>query len=84
MLLFRFTSVLLVASIRLIAAADGQPEFAAPDIFVSAGDPDTTLQPYVGNPVKGDDTVDDTKLIRGLLMARQSCPGGYGFCNGGG
>jgi len=84
MLFLRIASVLLVASIQLVAAADGQPEFAAPDIFVSAGDPDTTLQPYVGNPVKGDDAVDDTKVIRGLLMSRQSCPGGYGVCNDGG
>jgi len=85
MLFLRIASVLLVASIQLIAAADEQPEFAPPDLLV-AGDPDTVLQPYTGNPAKADDAVDDTKVIRGLLnlSTRQSCPGGYGVCNDGG
>jgi hypothetical protein len=85
MLLFRLASIILVAGLQLVAAADDQPEFAVPDVLASTGDPDTTLQPYVGNPVKGDNAVDETKLIRGLLMTRQSsCPGGYGLCNDGG
>ena len=82
---FRFASILLVVFIRLVVAADGQPEFAPPDLLVSIGDPDTTLKPYVGNPVKADNAVDETRVIRGLLMTRQSsCPGGYGLCNAGG
>ena len=85
MLLFQFASIVLVAATQLVAAADGHPEFAPPDILTAVGDPDTTLQPYVGNPVKGDNAIDETKVIRGLLMTRQSsCPGGYGLCNDGG
>jgi len=84
MLLFRLTSILLIAGIQLVAAADEKPEFATPDILASLGDPDTTLKPHVGNPVEADDAVDETKLIRGLLVTRQSCPGGYGACNDGG
>jgi len=76
MLLFRFASILLIAGVRVVVAVDGQPEFAPPDLFASAGDPDTMLKPYVGSPIKADNTVDDTKVIRGLLMARQNCPGG--------
>lgn len=84
-MLFRLASIVLVTGIQLVVAANDQPEFAPPDVFTSLGDPDTTLQPYTGNPVKSDDAVNETKLIRGLLMARQSaCPGGYGLCNGGG
>ena len=84
-MLFRFASILFVAFIRLVAAADGQPEFAPPDLLVSIGDPDMTLKPYVGSPVKADNAVDETKVIRGLLMTRQpSCPGGHGLCNAGG
>lgn len=84
MLLFRLASILLVAGIQVVAAADERPEFATPEILSSVGDPDTTLRPHVGNPVKSDDAVDETHLIRGLLMTRQSCPGGYGLCNDGG
>ena len=86
MLSFRFASILLAAAIRVVAAADGQPEFATPDVFVSTGDPGTTLKPYVGDPVKGDDAIDETKATRGLLMTRQSasCQAGYGVCNNGG
>ena len=84
MLLFRLTSILLIAGIQLVAAADDKPAFATPDIFASLGDSDTTLRPHVGKPVHGDDAVDETKLIRGLLVTRQSCPGGYGLCNDGG
>jgi hypothetical protein len=83
MFLFRLASIFLVAGIQIVAAADGKPEFATPDILVS-GDSDTTLKPYVGKPVKGDEAVNETKLIRGLLTTRQSCPGGYGLCNDGG
>jgi hypothetical protein len=83
MLLFQLASIFFVAGIQVVAAADGKPEFATPDILVS-GDPDTTLKPYVGNLVKGDETVNEIKLIRGLLTTRQSCPGGYGLCNDGG
>ena len=84
-MLFRFASIVLVAAIRLVVVADGQSEFAPPDLLVSIGDHDMTLKPYVGNPVKADNAVDETKLIRGLLMTRQSgCPGGYGLCNAGG
>ena len=85
MLLFRLASIVFIAGIQLVVAADAQPEFATPDVLTSAGDPDTTLQPHVGNPVQGDDAVNETKLIRGLLMTRQSgCRGGYGLCNDGG
>ena len=79
MLLFRLASIVLVAATQLVAADDGHPEFAPPDILTAVGDPDTVLQPYVGNPV------DETKVIRGLLMTRQSgCLAGYGLCNDGG
>jgi len=85
MLLFRLVSIIIVAATQLVAAADDKPEFASPDILTSVGDPDTVLKPYIGKPVKGDNAVDETKLIRGLLMTRQSgCPGGYGVCNDGG
>ena len=85
MLLFRLASIVLVAGIQLVVAADAKPEFAPPEILTSAGDPDATLQPYVGNPVQAGDAVNETKLIRGLLMQRQSgCAGGYGLCNDGG
>ena len=84
MMLFRLTSVLLIVGIQLVAAADEKPEFATPDILASLGDPDTMLKPHIGNPVQADNAVDETKVIRGLLMARQSCPGGYGLCNDGG
>ena len=85
MLSFRFASILLAAAIRVVVAADGPPEFATPDVFVSTGDPGTTLKPYVGNPVKRDDAIDEIKAIRGLLMTRQSgCQAGYGVCNDGG
>jgi len=85
MLLFKLASIVLIAGIQLVVAANAQPEFAPPEVLTSAGDPDTTLQPYVGNPVQGGDAVNETKLIRGLLMTRQSsCPGGYGVCNDGG
>lgn len=82
-MLFRLTSILLIVGIQLVAAAD-KPEFATPDILASLGDPDTMLKPHVGKPVQAGDAVDETKVIRGLLMARQSCPGGYGLCNDGG
>ena len=78
MLLFRLASIVLVAATQLVAADDGRPEFAPPDILTAVGDPDTALQPYAGNPVDG------TKVIRGLLMTRQSgCPAGWGPCNDG-
>ena len=86
MFLFRFTSIFLVAG-ALVVAADDRPQFAPPEILESGGDPDTTLIPYVGSPVRTEDAVDDTKVIRGLLkrtVKRQSCPGGYGLCNNGG
>ena len=71
-------SILLIAGIHIIAAVGGQPESAPPDILTTAGDPDETL-------MLGALSGWMTKSIRGLLMARQSgCPGGYGYCNGGG
>ena len=83
-MLFRLASILLIAGVQIVVAAGDKPEFAPPDIFSSVDDPDTTLQPYVGKPVVGDDAVNESKLIRGLLVTRQSCPGGYGLCNDGG
>ena len=81
MLSFRFASILLAAAIRVVVSADVQPEFATPDVFVSTGDPGTTLKPYV----KRDDAIDETKAIRGLLVTRQSgCQAGFGVCNDGG
>ena len=83
-MLLRLASILLIASIHIVAAAGDKPEFAPPDILVTTEDPDETLRPYVGNPVEADDAVDETKLIRGLLMTRQlRCPGGYGLCSDG-
>ena len=72
----------------LAVAADDPPQFAPPETLVADGDSDSpALTPYVGGPVRTEDSVDDTKVIRGLLVRsvkRQSCPGGYGLCNGGG
>ena len=85
MLSFRF-SIFLVAGILLVAAGD-LPESAPPEILASSGGSGTALIPYVGSPVRTEDAVDDTKVIRGLLtrnVKRQSCPGGYGLCNDGG
>lgn len=84
MLFFKLASVLLVAGVQIFVAAGDLPEFAPPDLLTSVDDPGTVLQPYVGNPVKSNNAVDETKVIRGLLMTRQSCPGGYGLCNDGG
>lgn len=87
MLFLRFVSTLFVAGI-LAVAADDQPDFAPPGTLVSDTDSDAAaLIPYVGSPVRTEDAVDDTKVIRGLLMRsvkRQYCPGGYGLCNDGG
>ena len=83
MLFFRLALILLVAGIRIVVAADGQPEFAPPDTLISRRDSNPTLQPYVGSPLRGGDSVGGgSKLIRGLLI-RQSCPGGWGLCNDG-
>ena len=85
MLSFRLASIVLAAVVQLVAAAEDMPLFATPDILTSAGDPDTTLKPYVGNPVVGDEAVDEIHVLRGLLMRRQSgCKAGYGVCNDGG
>ncbi|KAF9643700.1 hypothetical protein BDM02DRAFT_1366281 [Thelephora ganbajun] len=80
MLSLRLALILLVATIRIVAAVDGKPEFAPPGILASMGDLNTTLRPHVGNPVEAYNGV-GTKLIRGLLMTRQSgCQAGYGLC----
>jgi hypothetical protein len=86
MLFLRLAPIFLAAGIQIVAAADSLPDFATPGVFAAGGDPDTTLKSYVGGPVKGADTVTDNEpnLIRGLLMARQSCPSGYGLCTDGG
>lgn len=69
MLLFRLISIVLVAGVQLVSAAEDEP----------VGDSDTALRLYVGSPV------DETKVIRGLLVTRQSsCPIGYGACSDGG
>jgi hypothetical protein len=86
MLFLRFASILVVAG-ALVVAADGLPEFAPPETLASSDDSDTPLRPFAGGPVRTDGALDDTKVIRGLLMKavkRQACPGGYGLCNGGG
>lgn len=87
MLLFQLASILLVAGIQIFVAADDRPDSAPPEILAAGGGSNTTLLPHVGNPVRTDDAVSDTKVIRGLLMRamkRQTCPGGYGLCNDGG
>ena len=86
MFLFRFASIFLVAGITVVAA-DDRPNSAPPEILTSGGGSGSALIPYVGSPVRTEDAVDDTKVIRGLLtrtVKRQSCPGGYGLCNDGG
>lgn len=86
MLLFRLASIFVAAGV-LVVAADDLPPFAPPEILASDGNSSSTLQPQIGNPLRTDDAVDETKVIRGLLMRsakRQSCPGGYGLCNNGG
>ena len=84
MLLLRLAPILFVASTQIVAAAESLPDFATPELLSSGGDPDTMLQPLVGGPVKAGNAVDEPKLIRGLLTARQSCQGGYGLCTDGG
>ena len=75
MLLFRLISIVLVAGVQFVSAAEDE----------SVGDPDTTLKLYVGSPAVADGAVDETKAIRGLLMKRQSgCSVGYGVCSDGG
>jgi len=82
MLLFQLASIVLTIGIRLVVAADAQPEFTPPGVLTSVGDSDTALQPYPG---QADDAVNETKFIRGLLTQRQaSCSSGYGVCSGGG
>lgn len=85
MFLLRIAPIFFAAGI-LVVAADDQPLFAPAEVLESGGDPDTALVPYVGSPVRTEDAVDDTKVIRGLLgvIKRQSCPGGYGLCSNGG
>ena len=87
MLLVHFVSILAMAGV-LAVAADDPPQFAPPEILVSDGDSDSqVLMPHIGNPVRTQDAVDDTKVIRGLLkrsVKRQSCSAGDGLCNGGG
>lgn len=85
MFLSRFTSIFILAGVLAVAAAD-LPDFAPPGTLASDGGSDEELRPYVGNPVRTEDAVDDSKVIRGLLVRyvkRQSCPGGYGLCNDG-
>jgi hypothetical protein len=86
MFFLRFASIFAVAGI-LVVAADDQPQSAPPELLSSGGDSDTLLIPYVGSPVRTEDAVDDTKVIRGLLrraIKRQTCNAGYGLCNDGG
>ena len=80
------SSILLVLCARLVTiVADDRPQFAPPGVLSSDGDSGAVLQPFVGIPAAGDGAVDDTKLIRELLVTRQSgCPGGYGLCSTGG
>jgi hypothetical protein len=87
MLSFKLASIFLVAGIQVFVAADDLPLFATPGAILASGDSDTALEPFVGGPVQSEDQLDDTKVIRGLLaraFKRQSCPGGWGLCTGGG
>ena len=81
MLFVQLISILLVAGIQALAAAgDGVPLEVLP-----GGNPNTTLRPHIGNPVRRDDGA-DAKVIRGLLTwaaKRHYCPSGYGPCSDG-
>lgn len=83
----RFAAVIAACMTVFVAADDGQPAFAPPELL-TAGDGDTAeLVPYFGGLLPTDDNVDDN-VIRGLLRRsmkkRQSCPAGYGLCSDGG
>ena len=81
-MLFRLASILLLAGIRVVAAAGEPPAFARSETLVSRGDLDAELQPYIGSPLRGGDgNPASSKLIRGLLVTRQYCQSGWGLCN---
>ena len=84
MLFSQLASLLFVAGISVFAAADDSLVFAPPELRVSSGNPNTTLKPYAGNPVRRDGGT-DPNVIRELLTwatKRQSCPVGYAPCDG--
>ena len=63
----------------LLSANLALSQFSPPEILASY-DPDTVLKP-LKDTLKNKDSSDNLRLIRGLLMMRQTgCPTGYGEC----